>query len=213
MREKRTDIDFSEHALIIKETDGIVMHHLKKPGTIMNNVKFVNVEGLLLITGDFGNWTTCREFHPTPDGYVSDYYWCEKLTIHSEQTVTEYDPEDTRKVIEAGINGGLEEYGHEGSALTEAIEYYKSLLNYTDESDEIYRGYAFLNHPSFMDAEDVPYETRILPRLQIIFDAFDHICGLLKKGNLYDGMVFPKEPKFDSSIDTKPISDGKNYKG
>ena len=175
MREKRTGVDFSKHELIFTEEKGIMVHHLKKPGTIIYNVKFINTNDVLLVTGDVGNWVFCREFHPSDKGFVSGHYWLEKLSTRSEQVGVEFSSEDTIEEIEAGINGGLAEYGYDGDELEEAIEYYKELLTYSDSPWE-YEGFAYSNIPSFMDAEEVPNCKKTKLRLQIVFDAFDEIC-------------------------------------
>ncbi len=61
----RTGIKFHDHILTIdKESDNTITYHLKKPDTITNNIKFINTNGLLVVTGDFGNWVFCRDFHP-----------------------------------------------------------------------------------------------------------------------------------------------------
>ena len=180
-RLKRVEhISFDEHKLYITEKDGLLIHHLKKPDTIICNVKFINTNGVLLVTGDFGNWVFCREFHPSADGHVSDYYWVEKLIINSVQEGEEFDSEATIKEIEEGINGGLAEYGYEGDELKEAISYYEDILRYSDAEWE-YVGYAYSHIPGFMDAESVPNVKSIKTRLQIVFDAFEEICDRIKK--------------------------------
>lgn len=72
LTKNRTGIDFSKHELIIKETDDVTIHWLKIPNSIKKNIKFTNIEGNLVVTGDFGNWIFCRNFIPSGDGYVSD---------------------------------------------------------------------------------------------------------------------------------------------
>jgi hypothetical protein len=177
---KRTNVDFSKHELVITEQDGLLIHHLKEPGTVIYNVKFINTNGVLVVTGDVGNWFFCREFWPTADGYVSDYYWLEKLKMYSEQEGEDFSSDLTKKEIEEGINGGLEEYGYEGDKLEQAIEYYNELLDYVDLQEWEYVSFAYNNFPNFMDAEDVPFVKEIKVRLKIVFDAFEEICKRLK---------------------------------
>ena len=180
-KEKRVEhINFDKHEVYVTEKDGLLIHHLKEPGTIMCNVKFINTNDVLLVTGDFGNWVFCREFHPSANGSVSDDYWLEKLTINTVQEGKEFDSEATAKEIEEGINGGLKEYGYEGEKLEEIISYYKDILYYSDTEWE-YVGRAYGNMPGFMDAESVPNIKKIKTRLQIVFDAFEEICYRMKK--------------------------------
>jgi hypothetical protein len=70
----RTNFDFSEHELIITKSDGLLVHTLKhKDYNKMYRFDFINTNGIMAVTGDYGNWMFCREFHPSPDGGVSDY--------------------------------------------------------------------------------------------------------------------------------------------
>jgi hypothetical protein len=177
VNKKRSTIDWDEHELTIIKNDNILIHSLKKPNTVCCSIKFINTNDICAVTGDFGNWIFCREFHPSKDGGVSDYYWCEKLEIYSVQKGLEFNSSETRKTIEAGINGGLVEYGHEGENLEKVTEYYKELLGYTDLQEWEYVSYAYNNQPDFMDAESVPFEETIKPRLKIVFDAFEEICN------------------------------------
>ena len=183
MREQRQNIDFSEHKLTITKTDNILIHSFKKPGTIMCSIKFINTNGVMAVTGDFGNWIFCREFHPSAEGFVSDHYWLEKLSINSIQDGTQFSSELTKKEIEEGINGGLEEYGYSDEKLDKMLEYYKELLDYVDYSEWEYTAFAYGELPDFIDAEEVPMVKETMPRLEIVFDAFDIICERLKKEN------------------------------
>jgi hypothetical protein len=178
---KRTEANFSEHELTIKQNEDILIHHLKHPKyNQMYSIKFINTNGVMVVTGDYGNWVFCREFHPSDDGFVSDYYWCEKLSLSSEQTPFEFNPEETERIIKEGLNGGLEEYGYVDEKLEEMIEYYNELLDYTHNEFE-YTSFAYNNNkPRFIDAEQVPMEETIKPRLKVVFDAFDEICGRLR---------------------------------
>ena len=177
-------LDFSEHELLIHETDDVKIHTLKKPGTYYDMIKFINVEGLLLVSGDYGRWSFCRSFIPTPEGRVSDYYWVEKLEIDGEQKGVKYSSEATEKELQNRITE-IEELKKEG-------EYYdKEYLEYLNECLEIcddefgYTHFAYRNIPNDYDYEIIPYVEVIKPRLRIIFDAFDEICYRLK--NNIDG--------------------------
>lgn len=78
---RRTKVDFSSHELKITSLSGEgSKYELKKPDTIIHSVVFFVLGGITAVTGDFGNWIFCREFHPNISGEnVSDRYWVEKL--------------------------------------------------------------------------------------------------------------------------------------
>lgn len=175
----RMNIDFSKHELTVTKTDQVTIHHLKRPDTIIYNCKFINTNGVLLVTGDFGNWVFCREFHPSKGGKVSSGYWAEKLHINSEQEGMKFDSESTIKEINQGIKGGLEEYGYEDNELEEMQEYYNNLLDYAECSEWEYTSYAYMEKPSFLDAESVPFVKDIKPNLKAVFDSFEEICKRL----------------------------------
>ena len=175
----RQNVDFSKHDLIVKKEKGFSTYQLKKPGTIIFNIKFINNNGVMLVIGDVGNWVFCREFAPSIGGFVSDDYWLEKLTINSVQEGSEFNSEETEKEILQGINGELKEIGYEGDKLHEVVEYYSNLLDYVECSEWEYTAYAYNNFPSFLCAEDVPFVKVIKNRLQIVFDAFEEICNRL----------------------------------
>ena len=84
-RKKNTDIDWGKHEMTIRQEGSITIHHLKFPDSSIYNVKFINGEGVLTVTGDFGNWVFCSPFVPSETGYVSEAYWLEKLRIASCQ--------------------------------------------------------------------------------------------------------------------------------
>ena len=49
----RTDFDFSEHELLIKESDGLLVHTLKhKDYSKMYSVDFIHTNGSMGVTGD-----------------------------------------------------------------------------------------------------------------------------------------------------------------
>lgn len=175
---RRTLIDFTGHELEITDENGLKIHYLKKKGTIVNSVKFINTNGILVVTGDFGNWIFCREFTPSEGGYVSDGYWAEKLEIYSVQKAYKYDSEATLKALKERIKE-LKEYGYSKEKRSEAKEYYKECIDLVDEELD-YTYYAYRNFPSFMDYENVVFETTIHYRLKVIFDAFEEICLRLK---------------------------------
>jgi len=175
----RTDVDWSKHELLITENEHVTIHHLKKPNTICDSVKFINVEGILTVTGDYSNWLFCRSFLPTPDGRVSDHYWLEKLRIASTQNGEEFSSELTKKEIEQHL-AELKEEDWKPEILEEIKEYYTECLNVVEDGEWVYSAYAYQNFPSFWDHECVPFRKRIKPHLQVVFDAFEEICKRLK---------------------------------
>lgn len=177
----RTNADFSKHALIVDKERTFSSYHLKIPDSIYQNVKFTNIDNVLLVTGDLGNWVFCRPFEPSFDGKVSDGYWLEKLHINSVQDGQEFDSEATRNQIQSGIDGELAEYGYVGVELKKAIEYYENLLEHVEYSDREYISYAYTNKPNFMSGEEVPYVKSIKPYLKFVFDAFEEVCRRLKE--------------------------------
>lgn len=99
IRQPRTDIDWSEHKIIENHSKNCKIWSLKKPGTNIYAVHFVNAMGVMSVTGDLGNWIFCREFHPSEIGRVSDSYWCEKLRISSKQNHNDYNADKTEAKI------------------------------------------------------------------------------------------------------------------
>lgn len=174
----RTDCDFSKHKLIIKETEDLLIHHLKIPGTITHNIKFCNIKNdVLVVTGDYGNWVFCRNFIPSRDEHnVSDGYWIEKLQIKSDQIGKEFSPEETKKEI-------LELLADEYCQDEEDREYLNNLLNYVEYDECEYKNYAYNNLPSNRDWEFIPYVKTTKYWLKVIFDAFDEICRRLYSSN------------------------------
>lgn len=174
---KRTGFDFSKHKLHETRNDNLIMYHLKKPGTSHDNIKYINVGGIMAVTGDYGNWIFCREFVPSADGYVSDEYWIEKLHIASSQKGKEYDSHATEAAIKAR---NLEEEGWQGKELQEMKEYLENCLRYVDNEFE-YTSYAYGHTPSFIDNESVTFVENTKYWLLMVFDGFDEICRLLNK--------------------------------
>ena len=171
---KRTEIDWSDHELLISKTDNLLVHQLKIPDSIMLNVKFTNLKDILVVTGDLGHWMFCRPFHPSPDGGVSEMYWLEKLTWKSCQEPTDFDSEATRNEIRERLDEpGLSE---------ELIDYYEMIELYVDEGyDGYYYAHAYGNIPDGLDSDDVPVVRKTKSQLLCVFDAFDEICRRLKE--------------------------------
>lgn len=178
--ESRTSVDFSKHELNVVKEDHVLIHDLKIPHSVHNRVKFINTSGVLAVTGDYGNWIFCREFHPSKDGYSCDSYWGEKLQIAGNQKSTEFCPDLTEEYIKEEINGGLSETGYEGKELSQMIEYYKSCLNYLEEGEFWYQSFAYSNYPSFADYECIPECKKTPYWLEVVYDAFNEICDRLQ---------------------------------
>lgn len=185
MRNKRTESDWSKHTHRVEYFRNAMGGEIRvdhfQEGTKRNRyIKFVNDDEGLSIYGDFGNWIFNRPFIPSKDGYVSDGYWCEKLTIGSTQEHSKYDSEGTREELQRMINTGLEEYGYSDEQLEKSKEWFEELLTHVDDeldyTYEAYRGY----NPTDIDYEWIPFVKELNIWLKIIFDAFDEICKRLE---------------------------------
>ena len=180
MRKKRTDIDFSQHYVVTSKTEDVTMHHIKLPDTRMHSVRFINAYGIMAVTGDFGNWIFCREFHPGPKEYISDGYWLEKLSIASCQKPMEPDWESTTKELKELIESGYEACGYEGDNLKEMKEYAQDCLNAIEDGERRYDVVSVDQLPSCADYEDIVNHTKPQFWLLAVFDAFEEICDKLK---------------------------------
>jgi len=167
--ESRIGYDFSKHELTVTKTENAVVYKFKRPDTIQGATIFINSNGIMAVTGDWGNWIFCREFHPSADGGVSDSYWREKLRIASTQSHENYSPQKTRAEIEERLK--------EEDLDAEDKAYLTDLLDHVDDEEESYSHYAYENMPRDFDAESLPlcYENKFW--LKAIFDAFDEICA------------------------------------
>lgn len=171
---KRSTIDFSKHELEIIKNENVLIHILQQPNSSICKVVFINTMGICSVTGDFGNWIFCREFHPSKDGYVSGGYWDEKLNMHSVQSSSEFDTEQTEKDIDYYV----ENYVNEDTS-EEELAWIERLRQNSDD----YYSYiteAYRNQPYDVDSEAIPLGKVRNPRLNIIYDAFDEICSRIK---------------------------------
>lgn len=190
MKGKRTDIDFSEHIIIETKQEGFSVHDFRIPDTSSERILFINTNGIMAITGDFGNYIFCREFHPSPKDFVSDFYWCEKLQINSLQEYADYSPSDTEEELKIRLKEYIEEQKIEDENFheeedfydeqNETIKYYKECIEKVHNEHE-YIAFAYHERPDNIDCEDVVFRKEIKHRLKIIFDAFDEICRRLKE--------------------------------
>lgn len=175
---KRTKYDFSKHDLIVTESDICSVYWLKKPDSnYSHSVKFINSNGILAVTGDYGNWIFCREFHPGKKGFVSDGYWNEKLRINSVQDSDVYNPEETIKQLKYEIKKGLKEYGYSGEDLKDIKEFYNDVLLDVVDEESVYLEKMYSEAPRCLDTECIPYVKTTQPSLNYVYDAFDEICS------------------------------------
>ena len=169
---KRTDVDFSKHELIVVETPAVTSHYLKKPNTITDSIKFINTNGILAVTGDYGNWIFCREFHPSPTSHVSGGYWDEKLEISSTQKSDEFNADKVKKEIK--------ELKEQHELSEEELEWLDELEDEADEGEYGYIHKAW-EHPSTFDTEMIPRGKVRHYWLDVIYDGFDEICNRMKE--------------------------------
>jgi hypothetical protein len=174
---RKTSVDFTNHKLNIIKHDDIVIYEYKKPGTIINGLTFINAKGVMTVTGDFGNWVFCREFHPKKDDYVSRGYMDEKLQIASEQTSHKFDSETTVNLIKEFKKQFKSAYGRKMN--DEEKDWVKDLIYHSDDQHE-YIYYAYREKPTTIDYESVPFGKKRHIWLEIIYDAFNEICDLIE---------------------------------
>lgn len=191
MKGKRTGIDFSEHEILVTEQEGLLVHYLCKPNTVMDSIKYINTNGILAVTGDYGNWIFCREFHPSAKGGVSDSYWAEKLQIASVQKARAWDGDATKaRLYEELAQYKLECEEEQQEPKEEVIEYYEGCINECDSHEVDYTHYAYGNIPDNWDSESVVFEKEYHCQLKYVFDGFDEICRRMKE---QESAELPKE--------------------
>lgn len=182
-RAERRSVDFSEHNLWSTEygDGGYVQTRiwgLKKDDSRVFSVEFINCRGVMTVTGDFGNFVFCREFHPSKDGYVSDGYWLEKLRMGSCQKPCVFDGEKTRDAL-AEFEKSLEDQFEgevNGAEYEEAMEYVKACIDASHDVEWEYDSVAYGDKPEWLECEDVPKGHILADYLNAVFDAFDEIC-------------------------------------
>ena len=151
MNKKRTTVDFSNHDLKTIMDPSTKIWILQKGKSFTHKVTFINTQNIMSVTGDFGNWIFNREFHPSKDNYVSEHYWCEKLSILSEQQYKEFDSDYTIELLDERIKE-LEDYPYANETdQQKAILHFKLCKEYVD--DEIDYIQEARNYPNFMDSE------------------------------------------------------------
>lgn len=183
MKGKRTGIDFSKHEVIITQVEGLLVHHLRKPNTVCDSIRFINTHGILAVNGDYGNWILCREFHPAADADgACDYYLTQKLKIASTQQPYEWDEEATRRDLLKEIEDLKADDGN-----AEGIKYYSDCLKNMEGSKEEYVRFAYESLPNHWDYESVICRDKLKYWLQAVYDGFDEICRRMKAGELTTG--------------------------
>ena len=177
---KRTKIDFSRHEVKVTKLEGVLIHEFKRPNTRNCMLVFINTCGVMTVTGDFGNWVFCREFHPSTnnDGGVSAGYWDEKLEISSQQKSKIYDAEQTTKCINEFKESFQDAYGRE--MTEEENDWIESLENNVYDEYE-YTYLAYREKPSSIDYESVPFGKKRHFWLEAVYDGFDELCEALKR--------------------------------
>lgn len=173
MKEKRTDVDFGKHVLTTKKNGDVAIYSLVVPGSRMESVIFINAEGILAVTGDYGNWIFCREFHPGPEESVCDHYWTQKLKIASCQDPYQFDSDVARQEIEELLKNQDYEFSDEEK------EWLEELSVEANQGEYSYIAKA-MDRPSSFESEMVPKGKTLNVWLKIIFDAFDEICNRVK---------------------------------
>ncbi|MDR6548534.1 hypothetical protein J2810_004624 [Chryseobacterium rhizosphaerae] len=153
---------------------------IKKPETVVNSVKFIVGEGITAVTGDFGNWIFCREFHPSANETVgvSREYFDEKLHIFSQQEAKIFDSEETLKEIKEFKKNYTDYHGER--ITDEVTEWLKDLMQNID-NEEDYKYYAYRKTPLNVDYSEVPFGKKRHFWLDVVYDAFQEICKALKK--------------------------------
>lgn len=176
--ERRTSVDFTKHQVKVTQLEGVLIHEFKRPNTNNCMLKFINACGVMTVTGDFGNWVFCREFHPSADNKsgVSDGYWDEKLEISSVQKSKKYDSDATTELLKDYKQSFPEYYGRE--MTEEESDWVESLEKNVDDEYE-YTFLAYREKPKDIDYESVPFGKKRHFWLDAVYDGFDEICQAL----------------------------------
>lgn len=178
---KRTQIDFSKHQLEINQKGkDTVVYKFRKPGTALHGITFINSNGIMAVTGDFGNWIFCREFKLSikRSSTVSDSYWSQKLKISSTQNPEVFDPVATDKELNK-LSG---EYSTLSYDQQEELYEYIDLLKGNLNSQFHYESEAFSEKPSFLYYEQIPECYKQHPWLSMVYDAYDQMVVRFMEG-------------------------------
>lgn len=187
MKGKRSGLDFSKHILEAHEStigdEKIWQHYLRIPGQKGLGVKFTNVAGVLLVTGDFGSYVFSRGFLPSAESEkVSEQYWLEKIRMHSIQKPCTYDTDETIIRLNEAITEADDKFSEEH--VEEAREYYEDCKAHTEDEWE-YISWVRDNMPSFMNQSegDLVVGYKLHDQLPVVFDAYDRIIDIYEEQN------------------------------
>lgn len=182
-KDRYSEWDFSAYQLDTTLLDGVRIDRVHKNSSMCGSVTFINARGILAVTGDFGNWIFCREFHPAASNYVSQGYWLEKMeTCSSGQCGMEYDRDATHKQVEEIMDGRYEGFDLESDPLTEEEkEYLEECLDASTGDDWYYEYIAHSeNVGRFEDHDLVPLVKKLKAQLSCVFDAFNRACDIVE---------------------------------
>ena len=157
-------------------TTNIDIFKFEKINTVTEGMTFINAEGIMSVTGDWGNWVFCRMFFPSASGHVSDSYWCEKLMNASKQDSHTHDNDIAIKEIDELLNDPDNEWSEEEKEFWEE-------LKGTAGSEYEWIAVA-MNRPRSIDAEQIPKGKILDCWLAVIFDGFDEICRRMEAGEI-----------------------------
>ena len=177
---KRSGIDFSTYRLEVIQEGGTLIHKVRYPGyDKMYAVTFINTQGKMFVTGDYGDWIFNRGFHPSEEGQVSDSYWLEKMRIGTSQVLSKFDGDGTYKELEELLNNT------DDPLDDEEREYIEELMECADDEIEYtYKAYRELRMPGrFNDYDYVPFCKELNAWISIVFDYFEFVCWKLKENN------------------------------
>lgn len=178
MTHRRTTLDFSKHEFKTYKDKYVTIYELKIPNTGMNSIQYINCCGTMSVTGDFGNWIFCREFHPSSNGNVSGGYWDEKLEISSVQKSHKYDSDKTlEKICEFEKNFETDFADELDEEIVDWIDTLKSSVD--DEHEYIY--HAYRDNPSNVEWESIPFGEVRHKWLDYIYDGFNEMCDRIKQ--------------------------------
>jgi hypothetical protein len=183
------ELDWSKHVFTQQRAEDAktYIYQLKIPDSIMKRVRFTITDGVTLVTGDYGRWTFCREFHPRYGGRVSDGYWLEKLSIGSKQQYQEYDAGLTVEALEKRKKEYMEQSKEEDADFDpdtdEGVNWYDDCISMADTNEGRYTSWAYDNLPPYFEDESIPIERRIDTWILIIFEAFEEMCRRMPKPN------------------------------
>jgi hypothetical protein len=179
---KRTKLDFKNHKLKTVKFEFGVIYELAVPDKFCHSCKFINMFGKMFVTGDFGNYVFCREFHPDPESQegVSESYWLEKLKMHSIQDPYEFDAEETIKEIDLLLTEGVD--GNDEDWTEEEKDYLENCRDAAENDPVFYDSVAYRGNVGyFSDYDRLPRVMKLKSDVACVFDAFDEICRLNKE--------------------------------